>query len=302
MIINMKKVLSALLTAILMLQLVSCSLFRDNETEPHESENQPQESESVTEPVTPMQSFVSVSYYDENLATGEYDEVTVDEGVHQVKVVFSCAGVVRDFCMLRVTSSTLNPSDKVNYSATELLYHTESLDADHPVLAGVVFIGTLSHIGITYTDELGNKKYFTLNTSGDTGDPILVVEEYIDDRIFSYLPDGATELLFCHRIFMSDTYLCMYRTDPAGICVFYTDDNGAVFHKIDLTLPGDVTYDTAEALFATTGGGSLEARIVVALTHGDEVSYISFNNFSYTDASDYLDFAYGGEYTGDIPG
>lgn len=110
-----------------------------------------------------------------------------------------------------------------------------------------------------------------------------------------YLPGECTQLLFCHQILGSQIYLCSYRTNPKSVCVNYTDNYGETLNYIDITLPADKKFDTAEAVYATNGAGSGESQFWVELTSGNEREYIRYDNFAYSDESDWLTYSYSGE-------
>lgn len=124
-----------------------------------------------------------------------------------------------------------------------------------------------------------------------------------EEKISAYRPPEATELLLIHRIFASNTYLLSFRTEPKSVCVYYTSDDGASYTKLDVVIPDGYEYDTAEAVSASGGGGSGEACFFVRLTQGDKTQYLRFDNYSYGDASDWLNFAYGATVPADeVPG
>ena len=114
-----------------------------------------------------------------------------------------------------------------------------------------------------------------------------------EDEIADFMPPEATELLFCHQIFSSPVYLLSYRTEPKSVCVYYTADSGESYEKLDINLGGATGYDAAEAVCATGGAGSGEARFYVELTRGGKIEYLEFDNYDYTDENDWLDFGYG---------
>ena len=61
-----------------------------------------------------------------------------------------------------------------------------------------------------------------------------------------------------------------------------------------LTLPGDVNFDTARPVYVGSGGGSGELEIVVELTYRDKVTYVSWDNFTWTNEDDALLLVYRG--------
>jgi len=108
-------------------------------------------------------------------------------------------------------------------------------------------------------------------------------------------------VLFWHEIFVNPVYLYFTPIDPSvkEFSVYsYTDystvsnRDGEGFGEMKFALPDDIPFDTAEPILAGGGGGSGECQFIVKLKKGTDVTYISYNNFHYTDTV--LDFRYAG--------
>jgi|GEM_PF-6764200 hypothetical protein len=124
------------------------------------------------------------------------------------------------------------------------------------------------------------------------------------EAVASYRPTEAISLLFCHKVFTTDTYLLSYVTWPNTVCVYYTSNGGDSFTKLSIAIPAGIKYDTAEAVSSADDGGSGEACFYVALTTGTEVKYLRYDNFAATDETNLLTFTTDGKYIAkeDIPG
>lgn len=134
-------------------------------------------------------------------------------------------------------------------------------------------------------------------------------EEFDPDAFAPFLPLSSQEYLFWHRIFPSDANVYLYFTSvrtlnkdanaftsepPKDFRVYYTDDFGKTVTRIDAALPEDLRYDSVVPIFAGNGGGSMECVFYLKLTYGNEVFYVSFDNFDWGEGQSYLDFEYRG--------
>jgi hypothetical protein len=128
--------------------------------------------------------------------------------------------------------------------------------------------------------------------------PEKFIPEEFDKTIESYT---GKKVLFRHKMFVNPVYL-YFTAIERGASEFsvysYTDYSsvgsldGGGFLELKFSLPTDVKYDTAEPIWAGGGGGSGECQFIIKLTSGSDVTYISYNNFHYTDKL--LDFKYAG--------
>jgi len=110
------------------------------------------------------------------------------------------------------------------------------------------------------------------------------------------LPAADGLYLFSHRMFASQTYLffVIEPTDPNGFSVYVTEDFGRSFSLLALTMP-EGEYTRALPIYSGGGGGSGEGEFIVELRGENGSRYVSFNNFHYTDSSDWLEFRCSGE-------
>ena len=133
-------------------------------------------------------------------------------------------------------------------------------------------------------------------------------KQFDPDEFASYIPNESAKFEFWHKIFASETYLyfCSVReynsygasyTDapPRDFAVYYVDaSDPTTIGRIDAKLPEELEYDSVMPVFAGVGGGSGECMFILRLTNKGETSYVQFNNFSYTDYTNFLEFEYGG--------
>ncbi len=118
------------------------------------------------------------------------------------------------------------------------------------------------------------------------------------------------EYMFCHRIFASNVvlYFCSdahiwpeelmnepIRYDKTSLKVYYTNDYGKSVGTVMLPLPEDfdTSYDHIIPVYSGSGGGSGEFEVIYRVEYGEDVRYISFNNFAWS--SKLLELQYGGE-------
>ena len=145
----------------------------------------------------------------------------------------------------------------------------------------------------------------TLNALAEMG-WIERFKDFDPEAFGAYIPNESAEVLFHYRIFCNQVYLyfCSIRqltpqgTEfademPQDFAVYYTDDGFSV-RKLDVGLPDDLVYDSVCPIYAGAGAGSGECEFILQLTNGGETYYVSFNNFAYTDADNFLDFEYAG--------
>lgn len=93
------------------------------------------------------------------------------------------------------------------------------------------------------------------------------------DALYSFLPDGATDRLVCHRIFCSDDYILSFRTVDGSLSLWRAEDIGERYVRLDPEIPDEVAFDFCEVVAATGGGGSGEYMLLLALYNGDSVEY-----------------------------
>lgn len=131
------------------------------------------------------------------------------------------------------------------------------------------------------------------------------------ESFMEHIPTPDIEqYMFCHRIFASNVVLYFYsdahiwpeelmnepiRYDKSSLKVYYTNDYGKTISTVLLPLPEDfdTSYDRIIPVYSGSGGGSGEFEVIYRVEYGEDVRYISFNNFAWS--SKLLELEYGGE-------
>lgn len=93
------------------------------------------------------------------------------------------------------------------------------------------------------------------------------------DAMEAFMPEGATERLVKHKIFMSEDYILSFRTKDGSLSLWRADDIGNEYVPLTLDIPEKYTYDYYEVVGCAGGGGSGEYNLLLALYDGNEVEY-----------------------------
>lgn len=131
------------------------------------------------------------------------------------------------------------------------------------------------------------------------------------ESFMEHIPSPDIEqYMFCHRIFASNVVMYFYsdahiwpeelmnepiRYDKSSLKVYYTNDYGKTISTVLLPLPEDfdTSYDHIIPVYSGSGGGSGEFEVIYRVEYGEDIRYISFNNFAWS--SKLLELQYGGE-------
>ena len=112
-----------------------------------------------------------------------------DDGTGQ-RILFTTSTAVRDFNWIAIgyTKEDMRP-----YAKT-VLHSSEELSPGHPFTVTWKDTGTLPHRGISYRDENGQRRYFTLNgnTAEEDGNGKFLLREFSNNRTFTDTRDGKT--------------------------------------------------------------------------------------------------------------
>ncbi len=90
-------------------------------------------------------------------------------------------------------------------------------------------------------------------------------------KMCDFLPDNATGLEYFQRIWSSDDYLLCYRMTDGGLSVWRAESLGTSYNELSLPSPDGISYDKAEVMLITSGGGSGEYIIYIAYYSGEPV-------------------------------
>jgi len=133
----------------------------------------------ITTDTTNLLNAIRVDYAsDELLANpGTYDEVIIDASDPLAKVVFTANITVEDFKYLEILLTDC-VGDMCSFDIVEELYSINELRPERPLVIGMVFMGSIPNRGISFVDETGTTRYFSINQSGRDGSLFLLEFEY----------------------------------------------------------------------------------------------------------------------------
>ncbi|MBQ8836088.1 MAG: hypothetical protein IJ002_01105 [Clostridia bacterium] len=132
------------------------------------------------------------------------------------------------------------------------------------------------------------------DTAVTTAETTAQIGGFIIDGIeFDTYPCEDFEPLFVHTVFPSmGNYMVfgLVEDKPKEIFAYYINSVDKCFERVVCPIPEDIEYDRVIPVYAGHGAGSGEIQFAVVLENGNEKIYIAYNNFTYTDYSDYLVF------------
>lgn len=109
--------------------------------------------------------IVSADFATDNLNV-EYTDGNTD---HQVTVVFSANTDISKFRYLEIGFVDPERSDAVRIRIEKVLYLSKVLSQNDPIALSMHFDGDLPSRGISYFDEKGIERFFTVSISGEDG-------------------------------------------------------------------------------------------------------------------------------------
>lgn len=98
-----------------------------------------------------------------------YDEFVASESEFRTKVVFSTDSAVKDFKFLSIMMEGWDEEASRPVFAVEELHHQAELTPDRPLVVTLVFIGDIPNNGISWVDEEGVTRRFSVGLSGYDG-------------------------------------------------------------------------------------------------------------------------------------
>ena len=104
-----------------------------------------------------------------------YDEFSVYNNVEQVKVVFQTDRDVTDFKLLTLNVTGVDANGNMSYESEEI-YSQDKLTVQRPLVVAMAFHGDLPSYAVSYVDESGEAKRYTVEISGENG--ALVLNEF----------------------------------------------------------------------------------------------------------------------------
>lgn len=131
--------------------------------------------QSPADAANSVEAIITVDYAsDELLAnTNSYDEVIIDLSEAQTRIVFTISNTVKDFKYLEILLTDC-VDDKCFFDIVEELYSINELRPERPLVIDMEFIGSIPNRGISFVDETGIRRYFSINQSGKDGSVFLL--------------------------------------------------------------------------------------------------------------------------------
>ena len=95
-------------------------------------------------------------------------EVVLDETEPQAKILLWSDMYIQDFSILSLTLEDISEEGEVTFS-WETLYTREALEEGQALIVTTCFYGDTPNVGISFTDENGNIRFFAVDMSGEDG-------------------------------------------------------------------------------------------------------------------------------------
>lgn len=126
---------------------------------------------------------------------------------------------------------------------------------------------------------------YALFLSGAIGKDIVLRDKFPFSAVFIYFPEIDPAL--------EGWTVYIARPDVMDGDVMVAEDLVPLAQT--LALPGSINFDTARPVYTGSGGGSGELEVIVALGYHDKTTYVSWDNFTWTNEDDALTLVYRGE-------
>ena len=98
----------------------------------------------------------------------EYTEYVADSSEYDTMVAFVATSRVTDFKVLSLEFVDYTEDGKIKFDSKEL-YSQEELGKDTPLIVTMTFVGDIPNYGISYVDENGQTKKYSIDLSGYDG-------------------------------------------------------------------------------------------------------------------------------------
>ena len=116
-----------------------------------------------------MSSAVDVAWAEDVMARySDYTEYVADSSEYESKVAFIAASRVTDFKVLSLELVDFKEDGTIKFDSKEI-YSQEELSKDAPLIVTMTFVGEIPNYGISYVDENGQTKTFSIGISGYDG-------------------------------------------------------------------------------------------------------------------------------------
>lgn len=165
----MKKFFAFVFVAMIICFSVACN--RVNPSSSISNRTDHIQTSSSTAENLPNEAFVHIDYAKEDLLAHPetFDEFIADESEYQVKVVFTTDTAIKDFKYVELSFNEAPESGKSEFTVTKELYSLAELSPNRPLVIGMTFEGIIPNRGISFIDENGKTKYYTIQMSGKDG-------------------------------------------------------------------------------------------------------------------------------------
>ncbi len=119
---------------------------------------------------------VNIDYADEEMLKiiGSYYEFDADDSEYATKAIFTSETSVTDLRLLSVEMDDMDEDGNISFHTNKVLYTVDELTSDKPLVVNLLISETIPNMGITYTDENGIEKYYTISMSGFDGSLLLI--------------------------------------------------------------------------------------------------------------------------------
>lgn len=119
--------------------------------------------------------IVCIDYADEALLadTGAFDEFIDDDSEYQIKAVLTTNTAVEDFQYVELGFTEEN--GEIAFHVANALYSQAELSPERPLVIGLAVAGLIPNRGISFVDETGAVRYFSIRMSGEN-DSLLLTE------------------------------------------------------------------------------------------------------------------------------
>lgn len=97
-----------------------------------------------------------------------YDLFTASSSEPRVRVLFSTENSVRDFKVLALSFEDIDEKGKMKFAVKEL-HSLDRLAPERPLVVEMTFYGSIPNNGVSYVDQKGARRRFTVEQSGEDG-------------------------------------------------------------------------------------------------------------------------------------
>ena len=101
-----------------------------------------------------------------------YEQFVADTSEYQCSIVFSAKEELKNFSVLALTLEDIDSNGKATFSEKKL-HVIKRLAPRHPFLLKMTFMGTIPNYGVSYVDQKGRLRRFTVEQSGMDGSVFL---------------------------------------------------------------------------------------------------------------------------------